>query len=75
MSSYPKSMSYYLTRLNQFSRQKYRVQTLANTTFNPSDLTVLQLPEGLLDLSTFTLQGLLRQVSRAVLSHRQCALS
>ena len=59
MSSYPKSLTYYLTRLNQFSRQKYRVQTLANTTFNPSDLTVLQLPEGLLDLSTFTLQGLL----------------
>ena len=57
MSSYPKSLTYYITRLNNFSRQKYKVQTLANTTFNPNDLTVIQLPEGLLDLSTFTLQG------------------
>lgn len=59
MSSYPKALQYYLTRLNNFSRQKYRVQTIANTTFNPNDLTVIQLPEGLLDLETFTLTGLL----------------
>jgi hypothetical protein len=31
--------------------------TLANTTFNPNDQLVIQLPEGLVDLSTFTLQG------------------
>eukprot|EP00775_Hariotina_reticulata_P000571 gene571-847_t len=58
-ASYPKAFQYYLTRLNNFARQKYRLQTLANTTFNPNEQIVIQLPEGLLDLSTFTLTGLL----------------
>lgn len=57
MSSYPKFLQYYLSRLNNFSRQKYRIQTLANTTFNAGDQIVLQLPEGLLDMTTLTLQG------------------
>lgn len=57
MSTYPKAFSYYLSRLSNFSRQKIRLQTLANTTFNPNDQAVIELPQGLLDLSTFTLQG------------------
>ena len=43
--------------MNNFSRQKVRLATIANTSFNANDQIVLQLPEGLLDLTTFTLQG------------------
>lgn len=57
MSTYPKAFSYYLSRLSNFSRQKIRLQTLANTTFNPNDQAVIELPQGLLDMTTFTLQG------------------
>lgn len=57
MSSYPKSFSYFLSRLNGFSRQKVSLATMANTTFNANDQIVITLPEGLIDLSTFTLQG------------------
>jgi hypothetical protein len=56
MSSYPKQFSYYISRVNNFSRQKIRLATIANTTFNPNDTCVIELPQGLLDLSTFTLQ-------------------
>ncbi|DAC81548.1 TPA_asm: hexon [Coelastrella green algae MELD virus] len=59
MSSYPRSLSYYLTRLNGFSRNKYRIQTLATTTFQAQDTIAISLPEGLLDLNTFSLTGLL----------------
>jgi len=55
--SYPKAFSYYLSRLNNFSRQKIRMATMANTSFSPNDQIVIQLPEGLLDMTTFTLQG------------------
>lgn len=57
MSSYPKSFSYYLSRLNNFSRQKIRMSAIANTTFRANDQIVFELPQGLLDLSTFTIQG------------------
>lgn len=57
MSSYPKSFSYYLSRLNNFSRQKLKLQTLANTTFTANQQIVIELPQGLVDLSTFTIQG------------------
>lgn len=58
--SYPKSFGYFLTRLSNFSRQKIRLQTLANTTFTPNQQMVIELPQGLVDLSTFTLQGKVR---------------
>jgi hypothetical protein len=58
MSSYPRALSYYLTRLNNFSRQKLKLQTLANTTFNANQQIVIELPQGLIDMDTFTLQGL-----------------
>ena len=58
MSSYPKAFSYYLSRLNNFSRQKLKLQTLANTTFTANQQMVIELPQGLVDLSTLTLQGL-----------------
>jgi hypothetical protein len=57
MSSYPKALTYYISRLNNFSRQKIRLATIANTSFNPNDQLVLELPSGLIDLSTLTLQG------------------
>lgn len=58
MSSYPKAFSYFLSRLNNFNRQKIRMSPLANTTFGPNDQLVIELPQGLLDMTTFTLQGL-----------------
>lgn len=57
MSTYPKAFSYYLTRLNNFNRQKLRLQTLANTTFNPNDQIVIELQQGVYDMTTFTVQG------------------
>lgn len=57
MSSYPKSFSYFLSRLSNFNRQKLRLATLANTDFSANDQVVLELPQGLLDMTTFTLQG------------------
>jgi hypothetical protein len=57
MSTYPKAFSYYLSRLNNFSRQKLRLQTLANTQFNPNDQIVIELQQGVYDLTTFTVQG------------------
>jgi hypothetical protein len=55
--SYPKPFAYYLSRLNNFSRQQVRLQTFANTTFTPNQQLVIELPQGLIDLSTFTLKG------------------
>lgn len=57
MSAYPKAFSYYISRVNNFSRNKLRLATIANTSFSPNDQIVLELPQGLIDLSTFTLQG------------------
>jgi hypothetical protein len=56
-SSYPKAFSYFLSRLSNFSRQKVRILAMANTTFGPNQQIVLELPQGLIDLSTLTLQG------------------
>lgn len=55
--SYPKPFAYYLSRLNNFSRQQVKLQTYANTTFTPNNQLVIELPQGLIDLSTFTLKG------------------
>jgi hypothetical protein len=55
--SYPKPFAYFLSRLNNFSRQQVRLQTYANTTFTPNQQLVIELPQGLIDLSTFTLKG------------------
>lgn len=57
MSAYPKAFSYFISRLNNFSRQKVRLATIANTTFNANDQLVIELPQGLLALDTFTIQG------------------
>lgn len=65
MSSYPKAFSYFISRLNNFSRNKLRLATIANTTFNPNDQIVIELPSGLIDLSTFTLQGRLSSANGA----------
>lgn len=64
--SYPRAFGYYLSRLNNFSRQKVRLQTLANTTFTPNQQMVIELPQGLIDLSTFTLQGKARTTATGV---------
>lgn len=57
MSSYPRSFQYHISRLSNFSRNKLRLATIANTTFNANDQIVIELPQGLIDLSTFTLHG------------------
>lgn len=57
MSAYPKSFTYALSRLSNFSRQKYRIQTQAQTTFKANDQIVVDLPVGILDMSTFTMHG------------------
>jgi hypothetical protein len=59
MSSYPKSFTYGLTRLNNFSRQNYKILTQAQTSFTENDQIVVDLPVGILDMSTFTMHGLL----------------
>lgn len=59
MSAIPKSFFPFLLELSEFSRNKLRVLTTANDTANPYDVTIIQLPEGKLDLSTFSLGGLL----------------
>jgi hypothetical protein len=43
--------------MNNFSRQKITLQTMANTTFNPNEQCCIVMPEGLLDLQTFRVQG------------------
>lgn len=57
MSSYPKAFSYYLSRLDNFSRQKIKIMPLANVDFSANDQIAIDLPQGLVDLTTFTLQG------------------
>lgn len=57
MSSYPKAFQYHISRLSNFSRNKLRLATIANTTFNANDQLVIEMPQGLIDLSTFTLHG------------------
>lgn len=56
--SYPKAFGYYLSKVNNFSRQQLELQTFANTQFTPNQQMVIELPQGLIDLSTFTLKGL-----------------
>jgi hypothetical protein len=57
MSAYPKALTYHISRLNNFSRQKVRLATIANTTFNANDQIVIELPQGLLAMDTFSLHG------------------
>lgn len=57
MSALPKAFKYPIERLNGFSRQKYRLQTQARTNYGPGDQIILDLPIGLLDMSTFTLHA------------------
>jgi hypothetical protein len=66
MSSYPKAQTDHISRLNNFSRQKIRLSTISITLFNANDQIVLELPLGLVDLSTFTLQGRLSTANGVV---------
>ena len=52
-----KAFGYFLSRVSNFSRNKVRLATIANTSFGPNDQIVLEMPQGLIDLSTFTLEG------------------
>ena len=55
---WPKSWVYpALNELKEFSRNKVRVGVTANTTFNPFDMTVIELPESKLDMNTFSISG------------------
>lgn len=64
--SYPKSFAYYLSRLSNFSRQRIKLQTIASTTFGPNSQIQIDLPQGLIDLQTFTLQGKARTTAAGV---------
>jgi hypothetical protein len=66
MSSYPKSFQYHISRLSNFSRNKLRLATIANTTFNANDQIVIEMPVGLIDLYTLTLQGRLTTANGVV---------
>jgi hypothetical protein len=59
MSSFPKAFTYPISRLANFSRQRYRLTTQGGTTltYGPNDQIIVDLPVGLLDMSTFTLHG------------------
>jgi hypothetical protein len=65
MSAIPKAFTYPISRLSNFSRQKYRLTTQGGTTltYNPNDQIIVDLPVGLLDMSTFTLHALLSTVA------------
>lgn len=65
MSAYPKSFAYALSKLSNFSRQKYRIQTQAQTLFRANDQIVVDLPVGILDMSTFTMHGRLNTTATA----------
>jgi len=64
--SYPKAFSYYLSRLSNFSRQKVRLSGIPSTTFGPNSQLVVELPQGLNDLSTFSLHGRVRATGAGV---------
>lgn len=57
MSAYPKSFVPLISELSEYSRNKIRVNCTANTTFNPYDVTVIDMPEGKLDDWTFSIGG------------------
>lgn len=57
MSAYPKSFIPAISELSSFSKNKIRVNCTANTTFNPYDVTVIDLPEGKLDNWSFSIGG------------------
>ena len=58
MSSYPRVFQYPISRLSGFSRQKYRIMgPAANVSYAANSQLVLDLPKGILDLSTLTLHG------------------
>lgn len=59
MSAYPKSFVPVISQLSEYSRNKIRVNCTANTTFNPYDVTVIDLPEGKLDNWTFSIGGVI----------------
>jgi hypothetical protein len=65
MSAIPKSFFPFLSELSEFSRNKIRVSTTANDSANPYDVTIIQLPEGKVDLSTFSVGGLVTTTTSA----------
>lgn len=54
-SHYSKSLSYFLSSLNGFSKQKVRIISSGSPSAGPGGLIEFTLPRGLVDLSTLTL--------------------
>lgn len=70
-NTYPKSLSYYLNRLSGFQRQKVRLVTqLQSGSVGPNQYAEIILPRGLVDLSTFQLNGRLDSVGAATSAPR-----
>jgi hypothetical protein len=57
--SIPKTFIPFLTQFSDFSRKKIRVNTVGKDTATANEITQILLPEGKLDLTTFSLGGLL----------------
>lgn len=58
MSVIPKAFFPVLTSFSEFSRKKIKINTIGKDTASPGELTQILLPEGKLDMTTFSLGGL-----------------
>lgn len=63
MSVVPKSFIPVLTQFTEFSRKKIRVNLVGKDTANPGEISQILFPEGKIDLSTFSLGGLINTTS------------
>lgn len=61
----PKSFFPFVSELAEFSRNKIRVNTQGSVQASPGDITILTLPEGKLDLTTFSLGGFVTTTTSA----------
>jgi hypothetical protein len=66
--SIPKAFFPVLTQFADFSRKKIRINTIGKDSATAGDLTTILLPEGKLDLSTFSLGGLCKVTGTGALA-------
>ena len=55
-----------------FARSKIRVPSQANTSFGPFDTTIIELPEGVIDMDTFSIGGLLTTSNGTASTYSMC---
>jgi hypothetical protein len=55
MSGYPRNLSYFVRKLNNYSRNTFKLQTLNQDTATPSQIITVDLPNNaLVDLNTLS---------------------